>query len=159
MLVLGIDPGFERVGIALVEKKKNQKEVVVFSECFSTSKDVPFSERLGHVGSHLRELIVQYKPDALAIEKLYFTTNKKTALSVAEARGVLVYEGTRGGLPIYEYTPPEIKVAVTGYGKADKEHIMAMVPKLITRKQDHSMRDDEVDAIAVALTAIACEKW
>jgi crossover junction endodeoxyribonuclease RuvC len=93
----------------------------------------------------------------MAIEKLFFETNTKTAMVVAEARGVLLYEGARAQLSIFEYTPLEIKVAVTGYGKSDKQGVMDMVPRLIALPV-RKMIDDEVDAIAVALTCFAIAK-
>lgn len=156
MIILGIDPGIERVGIAVIERVAG-KETYLFSECFKTSSKLSHSDRLFLAGEEIAKIISEYKPDGIAIEKLFFETNTKTAMVVAEARGVILYEGARAKLSIYEYTPLEIKVAVTGYGKSDKRAIMDMVPRLIklpTRK----MIDDEVDAIAVALTAFAYVK-
>lgn len=158
MIILGIDPGFERLGIAILSKEKKTKEVLIFSECFKTSKELPFIERLGLIGEHTRIIIKKHKPNILAIEKLYITNNQKTAMYVAEARGVIMYECARAGLKVLEYTPPEIKVAVTGYGKADKKHIATMVSKLIALPNKQKVFDDEIDAIAVALTAMAHER-
>ena len=93
----------------------------------------------------------------MAIEKLFFTTNQKTAMGVSEARGVIIYEGSKTGLKIFEYTPLQIKIAVTGYGKADKSQVLFMVKKLI--KIDDSIKsDDEIDAIAIGLTAFAHQR-
>jgi len=158
MRILGIDPGFERVGIAVLEKTNKQKDVVVYSNCFKTSNKIPFHERLKNIGLEIEEVIKKYKPEALAIEKLYFTTNQKTVMGVSEARGVIVYIASKNNLSVYEYTPPQIKVAVTGYGKASKEMIMSMVPKLIDIKTDIKS-DDELDAIAIGLTCLACERF
>jgi crossover junction endodeoxyribonuclease RuvC len=157
MRILGIDPGIERVGIAVVERIGG-KETHLYSACFKTSAKLSHGERLGLIGDELERTINEWAPTGMAIEKLFFETNTKTAMSVAEARGVMLYAAARAKLPIYEYTPLEIKVAVTGYGKSDKRAIMDMVPRLIklpTRK----MIDDEVDAIAVALTAFARERF
>jgi crossover junction endodeoxyribonuclease RuvC len=157
MKILSIDPGFERVGIAVIEKTNLKKDILVYSECFKTSAKIPFCERLEKIGSEVESVIKKYKPEALAIEKLYFTTNQKTVMGVSEARGAIIYVAAKNNLKVYEYTPPQIKVAVTGYGKASKEMVMSMVPKLIDIKIKINS-DDELDAIAIGLTCLACEK-
>lgn len=156
MTIISIDPGFDRIGIAIIEKN-NPKNTVIFSECFNTNKKESISQRILSVGTEVKRIINEYKPVALAIEKLYITNNQKTAMAVAEARGVIIYEAMNAGLKLYEYTPGEIKVAVTGYGKADKNMVMSMIPKLVDLKVV-SNSDDELDAIAIGLTCIACEK-
>jgi crossover junction endodeoxyribonuclease RuvC len=158
MKILAIDPGFERIGIAIIEKTLSKKDILVYSECFKTSAKIPFHERLRNIGTRVEEIIIKYKPVALSIEKLYFTTNQKTVMGVSEARGTIIYVCSKNNLAIYEYTPPQIKVAVTGYGKASKENIMSMVPKLIDTHGDISS-DDELDAIAIGLTCLACERF
>lgn len=155
--ILSIDPGFERVGIAIIEKTFGNKDLLVYSSCFKTSKSIPLNERIKKIGDEVEKIIKKYKPEALAIEKLYFTTNQKTVMGVAEARGVIIYVATKNGLSVYEYTPPQIKVAVTGYGKASKQMVMSMVPKLIG-VATYINSDDELDAIAIGLTCLACEK-
>ncbi len=157
MRVLGIDPGVERVGIAIIEKT-GPKETYVFSECFKTSPKLAHAERLTLIGEEIARIVAEYEPRTLAIEKLYFEKNVTTGMSVAEARGVIVYECAKRGLRICEYGPMEIKVAVTGYGKSDKTAIMGMVPRLI-RLPERRMIDDEVDAIAAALTCFAHERF
>ena len=157
MKILSIDPGFERVGIAIIEKTYLQKDKLVYSECFKTSAKIPFPERLRNIGIEIEKIIKKYKPKTLAIEKLYFTTNQKTAMGVSEVRGAILYIASKNNLIICEYTPPQIKLAVTGYGKASKEMIMSMVPKLIDIKE-RIKSDDELDAIAIGLTCLACEK-
>ena len=154
MIILGIDPGYDRVGIAIVEKKSREKEVLLYSECLQTSAKDDFYTRLGQVGKKISEIIKEYKPDALAIESLFITKNQRTAMRVSEARGVIIYEAVRANIPVYEYTPLQIKVAVTGHGGSDKGQVMKMIPLLvkINAKKAH---DDEYDAIAVALTCIA----
>lgn len=154
MKIIAIDPGFERLGIAILEKKLHEKEKVIFSECFKTSSKDPFGKRLKEIGEHIRLLIKKYKPEALAIETLYFTTNQKTIITVAEARGVLLYEIARAELPIYEYTPLQVKIAVTGYGKSDKRGVMDMVRKLVIVPEE-KVSDDEFDAIAIGLCCLA----
>ncbi len=157
MRIIGIDPGIERVGIAIIEKI-NGKENYLYSECFKTSPKLSHYERLTLIGNEISELIQKYNPDGLGIEKLFFETNTKTAMAVAEARGMMLYVCSLAKLSIFEYTPLEIKVAVTGYGKSDKRAIMHMVPMLI-KLPDRKMIDDEVDAIAVALTCFAYQKF
>ena len=156
MNILAIDPGFERVGIAVIEHK--QKDVLVYSTCFKTSAKIPFNERLKAIGEEIEKVIKKYKPEVLAIEKLFFTTNQKTVMGVSEARGVIIYVASHLGLSVFEYTPPQIKVAVTGYGKADKNMVMSMVYKLINI-ENPTNSDDELDAIAVGLTCLAYEKF
>lgn len=158
MRILGIDPGFERVGIAVLEKTNKQKDVVVYSSCFKTSNKIPFHTRLKNIGLEIENVIKKFKPEILAIEKLYFTTNQKTVMGVSEARGVIVYIASKNNLLVFEYTPPQIKVAVTGYGKASKEMVMSMVPKLINIDNKINS-DDELDAIAIGLTCLACERF
>jgi len=157
MKILSIDPGFERLGISILEKNSNEKEFLVYSDCFKTSAKLKLNERIKIIGEKIEEVIKNYKPEILAIEKLYLTTNQKTVMGVSEVRGVIIYIATKNNLKIYEYTPPQIKLAVTGYGKADKQMVMSIIPKLIKMKK-HTSSDDEIDAIAVGLTCLACEK-
>lgn len=155
MIILGIDPGFERLGIAILEKnKKDKKEKVLFSECFKTSAKLEFSERLFLIGKEIKTVIKKFKPNVLAIETLFLTTNQKTVMRVAEARGVVIYEASLERLKIFEASPPQIKIATTGYGKANKEQVMKMV-KILVDISELKTSDDELDAIAVALTAFA----
>jgi crossover junction endodeoxyribonuclease RuvC len=163
MKILGIDPGFERLGIAVLENSKGNKkpfdyaqgkECVLFSECFKTSAKLEFSERLSLIGEEVKKVIKKYKPEVLAIETLFFTTNQKTVMHVAEARGVVIYECAKADMKIFEASPPQIKIAITGYGKANKEQVMKMV-KLLVDIDNTKKSDDELDAIAIALTASA----
>lgn len=154
MIVLGIDPGFERLGIAVIEKQKSEKERVIFSTCFKTSAKLSFDERLVLIGEEISRVIKKYQPEILAIETLFLTTNQKTVMHVAEARGVVIYEATKANLEIHEFSPPQIKVATTGHGQADKNQIIKMV-KMLVKIDTEKKSDDEMDAIAVALTAIA----
>ncbi|MFA6476331.1 MAG: crossover junction endodeoxyribonuclease RuvC [Candidatus Paceibacterota bacterium] len=153
MLVLGIDPGYDRLGVALV-KKDGGKEELIFSDCFLSSPKDALGERLLSIGNKLEKLIKEYKPDAVATEKLYFTVNQKTAMAVAEARGVISYLSAKHKISLTEYTPPEIKLTVTGYGNANKKQVAEMVPRLI-KISKRIKYDDEYDAIAIALTHLA----
>lgn len=144
--ILAVDPGYERLGIAVLEGDK-----LIFSECFKTKKEEPHSVRLKQIGDRLQEVISKYSPEIFAIEKLFWGTNQKTALLVSETRGVLLYVATKNSLVVREYRPTEIKIAVTGYGRSTKNQIMSMVPKII--KIDKKITsDDEFDAIATAIT-------
>ncbi|MCX6754999.1 MAG: crossover junction endodeoxyribonuclease RuvC [Candidatus Nomurabacteria bacterium] len=155
MIILGIDPGFERLGVAVLEKNTGDKrEQVIFSECFKTSAKLEFAERLKLLGEEVQKVIKKYKPDVLAIETLFLTTNQKTVMHVAEARGVVIYEAVKAGLKIFEASPPQIKIATTGYGKADKEQVMRMV-KMLVDIDNSKKSDDELDAIAIAITGHA----
>src|SRR3989344_5497489 len=162
MLILGIDPGFERLGIAILEKDKTEKkERVIFSECFKTSAKLDFSERLRLIGEEVRKITKKYKPEVLAIETLFLNTNQKTVMRVAEVRGVVIYESIKAGMKILEVSPPQIKMAITGYGRADKKQIQRMVYMLVnidkskTPPRTGQASDDELDAIAIALTGFA----
>jgi crossover junction endodeoxyribonuclease RuvC len=172
MRIISIDPGYERLGIAVIEKPpkgvplgKVGREVLVFSECFKTSAKLPHPERLALIGNRIKEVIKKYKPEALATEKLFFSGNQKTAMLVAEARGVILYTGSSLDLPVFEYTPNEIKIAITGYGRSEKRQIISMVEKLIdipqtpaSRKATQGKSDDEFDAIAIGLTHLAIHR-
>ncbi len=153
MRILGIDPGYERLGIAVLEKDKG-KEKVIFSECFKTSAKLDFSERLLLIGEEVGKVIKKYKPEVLSIETLFLTNNQKTVMHVAEARGVVIYKAKKAGLKIFEATPLQIKVATTGYGRADKNQIIKMV-KMLVDIDDSKKSDDELDAIAIAITGFA----
>lgn len=158
MRIISIDPGYERVGVAIVEKIQGGKEELIFSECFQTSSKISHDERLCLIGIEVGKIIKEYKPKALAIENLFFKTNAKTAMHVAEARGVMLYEAAKNNLEVKEFTPMEIKVAVTGYGKSEKNQVTEMVKKLI--KIDKAIKyDDEFDAIAVGLTYFAIVRF
>jgi len=158
MRILGIDPGFERLGIAIIEKNPtDKKETVLFSECFKTNPKLDFTERLHLIGQEIKKKIKEYKPDVLAIETLFFTNNQKTVMHVAETRGVIIYEAILAGLEVFQASPLEIKMAITGYGKADKKQILKMIPLLIQLEKNKNS-DDELDAIAVGLTAFASIK-
>src|SRR3989344_7087321 len=117
MRVLAIDPGYERLGIAVVEKLQRQKEMLLYSACVQTSKKLPHAERLLKIASEVRKVIDEFEPTALAIETLFFATNHKTVMPVGEARGAVLVEAARAGLTVFEYTPLQIKIAVTGYGR------------------------------------------
>jgi len=153
MIILGIDPGYERLGVAVLEKKKG-KEELLFSDCIKTPSKIPFHERLFIIGKELEKVINQWKPDVTAVEKLFFTTNQKTAMQVSEVRGLIIYLAMLHKSKVCEFTPLEIKTAVVGYGKAEKRQVEHMV-KTILKLEEKKRYDDETDAIACALTCSA----
>ena len=153
MRVLAIDPGYGRCGVAVIEKE-DQKEQLLYSACIETSATNEFSERLATVAKECARLLRVYKPDALALEKLYITKNQKTAMRVAEVRGALINAAARAHVLIYEYTPSEIKAAAAGSGRADKRAVIKMLHALVKIEKE-IRHDDEYDAIAIAVTYLA----
>lgn len=156
MRILAVDPGYDRIGLAILEKNTNTspKEQLIYSDCLTTSSQQDFSERLKIIGKKVEKIIKEYKPTALAIESLFFNNNQKTALLVAEVKGAVKYIALSQKLDIFEYTPLQIKTAVTGYGRSTKQQITIMVKNLIEITKEIKL-DDEYDAIAVGLTYFA----
>jgi crossover junction endodeoxyribonuclease RuvC len=154
MKILGVDPGYDRCGLAVTERDARGRDSVLASGCITTSPNDAFEQRLLVVVQSFREWIVTHKPDVCVLERLYFTKNQKTAMRVAETRGALILAAHECGIPVHEYAPNQVKVAVTGNGRATKDQVMNMVQR-ITGVVGNSGFDDEYDAIAVALTASA----
>lgn len=153
MKVISIDPGFGRCGIAVVEKKSG-KDFLVDSTCVETKASAPFEERLATVVEECRRWIQKHAPNAVALERLYFNTNQTTAMRVAEVRGAIIQTANEAGLPVFEYTPSQIKVAAAGNGRADKAALTRMVRILLGLTKVIAY-DDEYDAIAVGITHLA----
>lgn len=153
MRVLAFDPGYERLGVAVLEKQKN-KDVLLFSHCIRTSGKLNFPQRLAELGAAAEALIKKWQPDAVVLENIFFEKNAKTAMQVAEVRGALTYIAASKGIMVHHYTPGQVKIAVTGYGRGTKKDIALMVPKLIALPVRHRL-DDELDAIAVGITCLA----
>lgn len=152
MRILAIDPGYDRLGIAVVEGDPSRPTLVA-SDCVQPGKGAR-EERLAQVYAEVASAIGRYRPDALALETLFFSTNVKTALGVAEARGAVLAAAGTAHLPVYEHSPQAVKIAVTGDGRADKAAIARMVPKVIVLPPKKRL-DDEFDAIALAICALA----
>lgn len=150
MKILGIDPGVAIVGLGLIESAKLGLKLIDYT-CITTRAKTPHPERLAQIAANLKKIINKHKPDALAVEQLFFCKNVKTALKVGEARGVILATAIQAALPIYEYTPLQVKQALTGYGRADKNQIQHMV-KVILNLKAVPKPDDAADAIAVAIT-------
>jgi crossover junction endodeoxyribonuclease RuvC len=151
MRVLAIDPGFDRLGMAVIEGDPS-KPTHVWSDCVVPAKGAP-AARLNVVYAAVESAITEYSPDRLAIEALFFSSNVKSALGVAEARGAVLAAAGKMNIDVQEYSPQEVKLAVTGYGAADKKAVAAMIPHLITLPTKKRL-DDELDAIALGIAAL-----
>ena len=149
MRVLGIDPGIAIVGFGFVDQRGNTLTPVQYGDIHTEAKTDP-AVRLKTIYEAALQLIDTYKPDAMAIEKLYFNRNVTTALTVGEARGVLLLAAAQRGLAIAEYTPLQVKQAIVGYGKAEKRQVQEMV-KMLLRLSEVPKPDDAADALAVAI--------
>ena len=149
MIILGIDPGIAIVGYSIIQCNGNNLKPIDYG-CIRTSSKLPSPERLKIIYDDLIEIIDKYNPKELAIEELFFNKNVKTALDVGHARGVQVLAAINRNLDIYEYTPLQIKQAVTGYGRADKNQVQQMVKMLLNLKEIPKP-DDAADALAVAI--------
>ncbi len=149
MRILGIDPGYAIVGYGIVDYEKAKFETVGYG-AVTTESDMPFTDRLKVIYDDITTIATKYRPDALAIEQLYFTTNQKTAISVAGARGVIMIACINCGIEVFEYTPLQVKQSVVGYGKAQKSQVMEMT-KTILRLPQVPKPDDTADALAIAI--------
>lgn len=149
MIIMGIDPGFAITGYGIIKYEGNKFSVTDYG-AIRTNAGIELPKRLYSLGTELSQLLSLYKPDVVAVEELFFNTNTKTAISVAQGRGVVLYEVMKSGLPVYEYTPLQVKVAVTGYGRADKTQMQHMM-KIILNLESIPKPDDAADALAVAV--------
>ncbi len=152
MLVLGIDPGTASTGWGVVSKEGDDLVLVGYGTV-NTSQDTPLPQRLQTIHRELGEVISQHRPDAVVVEKLFFSKNVKTALSLGQARGVALLAAADAGIPLYEYTPLEVKQSVVGYGRASKDQIQQLV-KMLLRLDSVPQPNDAADAIAVAICHI-----
>ncbi|MEP7166983.1 MAG: crossover junction endodeoxyribonuclease RuvC [Candidatus Woesebacteria bacterium] len=150
MIILGVDPGYDRIGWAILSKHKGNISLTS-CDCILTDKKASNAERLQSIHEQLTVVIGQYSPTVLAIESLFFSNNAKTVIGVAEGRGVILLAAKQHVLDIHEYTPPQIKSAVTGDGQADKKGVEKMVRMQIKNIPDEVL-DDTIDAIAIGLT-------
>jgi crossover junction endodeoxyribonuclease RuvC len=151
--ILGIDPGYGRLGFGLIEKTGSELRAIDYG-CLETLADKTFSERLLEVAGCLKEIIKQAKPDLMAIEELFFFKNLKTAINVAQSRGAVLLLAAEVGLPIMELTPLQIKQSLSGYGRADKQQIQKMV-QVILKLKEKPRPDDAADALAAAIAGAA----
>ncbi len=158
-VVLSIDPGYDRLGVAVMTQADGVDRLL-HSERFTTPRDAAHHIRLSLVEKHLAEVIAAHHPTCIATETLFFSKNRRTALKVAEVRGVILATAANHALPFFEYGPAQIKIAITGHGKSDKKQMLAMVPRLLPKDMGKigaaARGDDEIDAIAIGLTHLAC---
>ncbi len=149
MKVLGIDPGYAIVGYGVVEYKGGKYSPIDFG-AITTDAEMPFPKRLQYIYNELVSVIIRNDPDEMSIERLYFQNNQKTAIAVAEARGVILLAAQMNNIPISEYTPLQVKQAVTGYGQAKKPQVMEMTRRLL-KLEKVPKPDDTADALAIAI--------
>jgi crossover junction endodeoxyribonuclease RuvC len=149
MRILGIDPGYAILGYGIVDYSANKYSLVCCG-AVTTDKDMQMPERLSHIFDKLTWIIDDFKPEVAAVEELFFNSNQKTAIHVGEARGAAVVACAKAGIPVFEYTPLQIKQALTGYGRADKEQIQEVVRNVLGLK-DLIRPDDAADATAAAI--------
>lgn len=149
LVVFGIDPGYAIVGWGAISFKTNTYKALGYGSV-QTQAHTDFNERLEYIYDEIYSILNRCRPDALAIERLYFQTNQKTAINVAEARGVTLLAAQKLKIPIFEYTPLQVKTAVTGYGKAKKPQVMEMTRRLL-KLDEVPKPDDTADALAIAI--------
>ncbi len=149
MRILGIDPGVATIGFGLIEATRSRQVLLEYG-VITTPAGLPLSRRLLQISEDITELLAQFKPDEAAVEELFFSKNITTGIAVAHGRGVLLLEVERSGVPVYEYTPMQVKQAVAGYGGADKKQVMLMTQRLLKMKQI-PRPDDAADALAIAI--------
>lgn len=160
MKILGIDPGTQIVGFGVLEKDKNLRnkfEVIDFG-CIMTDSGLPAGQRLEIIYTELNKLIKKFNPDLISVETLFFFKNLKTVMPVSQARGVILLAAAQKHIPVCEFTPLQIKMAITGYGRAEKKQILHMIKEILDiskfdMKRNHRKKDDAIDALAVALCA------
>ena len=149
MLTLGVDPGTARLGYGVVRTHGQDREALAYG-VLETTAAVPMPERLLTLHAGLRDVIEEFLPSAMAVERLFFARNVTTALTVGQARGVILLVAAQYGIPVFEYTPAEVKQSVSGYGKAEKEQMQEMV-RLVLGLDHLPQPDDAADALAIAL--------
>lgn len=149
MKILGIDPGYAIVGYGVVDYRNSAFTTLDYGAVL-TPAGMAFPDRLVLISDGLSEVFDRHKPEAMAVEKLYFTNNKTTGIDVAQARGVILLEAAKRGVAVYEYTPMQVKQAVVGYGKAVKSQVMDMTKRLL-KLSEVPKPDDTADALAIAI--------
>jgi len=152
MIVLGIDPGIATTGFAIIEKTKKENKVIDFG-CIITKPGIHDSERLKILSNELNKLIKKHQPKIMAVENIFFFKNLKTAMPVSQAKGVILLAAAKKRIPVHEFSPLQVKMAVTGYGKAEKKQVQKMVFKLLNL-DEIPKQDDAADALGIALCYI-----
>lgn len=149
MVILGIDPGYAIVGYGLLDYKNNHFSIVTFG-AITTQAGMPFNRRLEIIYDELNELIERYNPSAMSIEKLFYNNNAKTVIDVSQARGVIMLSAQKHELPVFEYTPLQVKQSVVGYGMAEKKQVQEMTRRILNLEKVPKP-DDTADALAMAI--------
>ena len=149
MRILGIDPGVATVGFGVIDSDRAQQQMIQYG-AITTAAGLPLATRLVQIAADLEVLIRQFQPDEIAVEELFFSKNITTGIAVAHARGVILYTAERLQIPVYEYTPMQVKQAVVGYGLAEKQQVMDMTRRLLKLKSVPKP-DDAADALAIAI--------
>lgn len=160
MIIIGIDPGVAITGFGIIEsyeQKKRKRLKYLSAGCIRTSPSLAPEERLKKIHTDLLQIIKKYKPDVMAVEKIFFFKNSKTVMMVSEAKGVIMLTAAEKKLPVYEFTPLQVKMNITGYGRADKKQVQKMI-KLLLELKDIPRPDDVADALGIAICYIDLKK-
>ncbi|MEK9130149.1 MAG: crossover junction endodeoxyribonuclease RuvC [Patescibacteria group bacterium] len=160
MIILGIDPGLAITGYGIINKAEDKSQEIKLIDygCIFTDLKLSTTERLEKIHCELTKILKKYQPDRVAVEKIFFAKNTKTALSVGEARGVILLTIEQKKIPFFEFTPLQVKQAVTSYGRATKQQIQQMV-KIILNLKEIPKPDDAADALAIAITCLQTKKY
>ncbi len=149
MIILGIDPGYAIVGYGVIEYRNNHFSVIDYG-AVTTEAKTPFNERLEIIYDELSTIINKYSPEAMAIEKVFYNSNAKTVIDVSQARGVIMLAAQKNRIPVYEYTPLQVKQSVVGYGRAEKKQVQEMIRRILALEKVPKP-DDTADALAMAV--------
>ena len=149
MVILGIDPGVATIGFGLIRAERGKNTLLQYG-VITTPPGIPLSERLLQISRDMEQLLETFKPDEMAVEELFFTKNITTGIAVAHGRGVILLAAEKAGIPVFEYTPMQVKQSVVGYGKAEKKQVMLMTQRLLNMKEI-PRPDDAADALAIAI--------
>ena len=154
MIILGIDPGTATMGFGIIKKIKDQVEVIDYG-CINTTPDLCQGDRLKKINKELTELIKLHQPDVMAVERLFYFKNLKTVMPVSEAKGVILLTAAKKKVPVFEYTPLQMKMAITGYGRAEKKQVQKMIQAQLNLEEKpedkDKRRDDAIDALGIAM--------
>jgi len=149
MIILGIDPGVATIGFGIIRAERGKNTLIQYG-VITTPPGIPLSERLVQIYNDMEQLIETFRPDEIAVEELFFSKNITTGISVAHGRGVILLAAEKLGIPVFEYTPMQVKQSVVGYGKAEKKQVMLMTQRLLNMKEI-PRPDDAADALALAI--------
>lgn len=156
MRILGIDPGIAIVGFGLIEADRSRTQLLNYG-AITTPAGLPLARRLVQIEQDMEALIAQLKPDAIAVEELFFSNNITTGIAVAHGRGIILCTAEKSGVPLYEYTPMQVKQAITGYGKAVKKQIQEMT-RIMLHLESVPKPDDTADALGMAIAHCHCSR-